>query len=339
MFDCENKTIPNLIMKTPSYKEKIRKSTENLLTCNNDFARMKCAVDQMYEVFSEITGVTFDQLSTDKDIMLPSGKAISTAAAAHCLLEMKRTAIFLRGIHKAISKKLLEKKERSIRILYAGTGPYGTLVTPLLLLHRPDEVKVDWLDINPKALTALKKVIEALEVADFTGDIYCSDATMLELKHTYDIVISETMQACLKNEPQVAVMQNLIPQCNASTIFIPEQITIEAYLKKRGIWDGDQLLVEGGETTLIGELFSVKKDSLDHKHYRKVIDLPSSLNGPYDLHLHTTIKVFCNEILGLNDCSLNMPQRYFEFRDNYPKSIEFWYKQSNKPIIESKILD
>jgi len=61
-------------------------------------------------------------LNQDKDIMLPSGKAISAAAAAHCLLEMKRTAVFLRGIHKAILHKLKEKKGSQLRILYAGTG-------------------------------------------------------------------------------------------------------------------------------------------------------------------------------------------------------------------------
>jgi hypothetical protein len=326
-------------MKTPSYKEKIKKSTENLLTCNDDFARMKFAVDQMYQVFSEITGVNIGQLNTEKDIMLPSGKAISTAAAAHCLLEMKRTAVFLRGIHKAISKKLTEHKEGQIRILYAGTGPYGSLVIPLLLLHSADEVKVDLLDINPKSLDALSKVTEALKLGDYIGEIYCADAATIKLTHKYDIVISETMQACLKKEPQVAIMQNLIPQCNADTIFIPEQITIDAYLKKRGIWDGDRLMVEGGETNLLCELFSVSKGNLNSNRYRKIVDIPATLTGPYDLLLYTTIQVFCNEVLGLNDCSLNMPLRYFEFRGNYPSSIEFWYTQSNKPKIESKILD
>jgi hypothetical protein len=325
-------------MSNRPYKKTIRESAVTLLKCGDDFALMKQAVDNIYQVFSIITGITIDQLNQDKDIMLPSGKAIGVAAAAHCLLEMKRTAVFLRGIHKAILQKLQEKKGSQLRILYAGTGPYGTLVIPLLLLFRAEEIKVDWLDINPIALTALQKVIEALDVADYSGVIYCSDATTLQLKHSYDIAISETMQACLKKEPQVAIMQNLIPQCNADTIFIPEQITIDAYLKKRGIWDGDRLLVEGGETNLIGELFSVNKDNLDNKNYRKVVALPESLNGPYDLLLYTTIKVFDDEVLGVNDSSLNMPLKYFELRDNYPKAIEFWYNQTNSQRIESKCM-
>jgi predicted RNA methylase len=326
-------------MKTASYKEQIKKSAKNLLGCKDDFILMKHSVDQMYQVFSEITGVTIQHLNQDKDIMLPSGKAIGMAGAAHCLLEMKRTAVFLRGINKAILQKQQEKKESQLHILYAGTGPYGTLIIPLLLLYNKEELKVDLLDINPDSLAALQKVINALELGNYIGDIYCSDAATIRLKRQYDIVISETMQACLKNEPQVAITQNLIPQCGPDTVFIPEQITIDAYLKKRGIWDGDQLLIEGGKTSFLSELFAVDKQNLESNSYRKVVDLPQSLNGPYDLLLYTTIKVFCNEVLGLNDCSLNMPLRYFEFRDNYPKSIEFWYNQSNKPKIESKILD
>ena len=317
-----------------SYKEKVKKFAENLLACENDFAQMQYAVDLIYQVFSEITGVNTDQLSTDKDILLPSGKAISTAAAAHCLLEMKRTAVFLRGIHKAISKKLTENKEGQIRILYAGTGPYGTLVIPLLLLNQAGQIKVDLLDINPKSLDALHKVTGTLELDDYIGKVYCADAATIKLTHLYDIVISEAMQACLKKEPQVAIMQNLIPQCKADTIFIPEQITIDAYLKKRGVWNGDRLLNEGGETTHVGELFSVKKGNLDTKNYRRVIDLPTSLNGPHDLLLYTTIIVFDNEVLGINDSSLNRPLKYFEFRNHYPSSIEFWYNQTDTPKIE-----
>lgn len=91
---------------------------------------MKQSVDVLYQVFSSITGVTINQLNRDKDIILPSGKAISTAAAAHCLLEMKRTAVFLRGIDKAISLKLSGATTKPVSILYAGTGPYGTLFIP-----------------------------------------------------------------------------------------------------------------------------------------------------------------------------------------------------------------
>ena len=201
------------------------------------------------------------------------------------------------------------------------------------------QVRVTLLDINPVSVEAVEKLYTTLGIDVFAEMFVLSDASIYKVDRQYDIVISETMQAGLKKEPQVAIMQNLIPQCKADTIFIPEQIIIDAYLRKRGIWDGDQLLEEGGKTTFISELFSVNKERLDVSTYRKVVDIPQSLVGPHDLLLYTTIKVFNEEVLGLNDCSLNMPLKYYELRDRFPLSIEFWYTQTEKPKIESKVLD
>lgn len=318
-------------------KENLIKTAEVIIQCGEDYNKMKQSVEKIYEIFSSITGIDINNLN-EGDIHLPSGKAISPSGAAHCLLEMKRTAVFLRGIKKAIDSKV-KGCDKFVRILYAGCGPYATLITPLLHFYNKNNVRVTLLDINSESLKASEKLLKELELDEYAECFVLADATVYKVDQQYDIVISETMQAGLKNEPQVAVMQNLIPQCNADTIFIPEQITIDAYLKKRGIWDGDQLIEEGGETNHLCELFSVNKTNLDSHTYRKVISLPQTFNRPYDLLLYTTIKIFDSEILGLNDCSLNMPLRYFELRENCPKSIEFWYSQSNKPKIESKVLD
>jgi predicted RNA methylase len=303
---------------------------------------MKQAVDDLYQVFSKITGVTIDQLNQDKDIMLPSGKAIGVAAAAHCLLEMKRTAVFLRGINKAILQKLQERKGNRLRILYAGTGPYGTLVIPLLLLYSKEEIKVDWLDINPNALNALQKVIETLEVADYTGDIYCSDATTIQLSYSYDIAISETMQACLKNEPQVAVMQNLIPQLNDECIFIPEEIKIDASLTNPKMEMERLLYYDNNEQHSVvrrslGNIFAVSKNELYSIGSRTTIIIPADVVPDFPvLKLFTTVRIFDNEILTDNDSSITLPQLYYDFRKQQVRSVEFWYVPGEKPRIESK---
>ncbi len=308
-----------------------------LINCSENCLRMKQSVDSLYELFKSITGIDFTNWS-DGDIHLPSGKAISPEGAAHCLLEMKRTAIFLRGIKQAIDLKMSDGKEQ-VKILYAGCGPYATLITPLLHYYSADRINVTLLDVNSVSLNSAEKLINELGLGDYIEQFVLTDATIYTIDRPYDIVISETMQAGLKNEPQVAIAQNLIPQCKPETIFIPEQITIDAYLRKRGIWDGDQLLEEGGETNHLCELFAVNKTNLDSSNYRKVVTLPPTFNKPYDLLLYTTIKVFGSEVLGLNDCSLNLPLKYLELREGHPKAIEFWYNQSSKPKIESKNLD
>lgn len=312
-------------------------SSKELINCRDDYFLMKRACDDLYQLFSSITGVDISKLS-EGDILLASGKAISPSGAAHCLLEFKRTAIFLRGIKKAIDSKIDESNNK-VNILYAGCGPYATLVTPLLSFYSSKQVNITLLDINPVSLTAVEKLYKSLGLDSYVADIALADASVYKVEMPYDIVISETMQAGLKKEPQVAIMQNLIPQCGADTIFIPEKITIDAYLKKRGIWDGDQLIEEGGKTTHLCELFSVSIAQLDVGSYRKVVDIPQSLVGPYDLLLYTTIKVFNDEVLGLNDCSLNTPLKYYELRNGYPKAIDFWYSQTDRPKIESKVLD
>jgi len=136
--------------------ETVRRETNTLISCEDDFLLMKRAVDELYRVFSAITGVTINQLNTESDIMLPSGKAIGMAGAAHCLLELKRTAVFLRGINKAILSKKKAHIALPLRVLYAGTGPYGTLVVPLLTLLTPKDIIVDLLEIN--GLPVFKKL-------------------------------------------------------------------------------------------------------------------------------------------------------------------------------------
>jgi len=312
-----------------------------LLECKDEVWQMKQAVDELYQIFSQITGVTIDQFNQHPDFMLPSGKAISTAGAAHCLLEMKRTALFLRGINKAILLKLSESSTKPISILYAGTGPYGSLIVPLLSLYLPDELTVDLLDINPNSLAALKKLIDTLALGEYMGETYCTDATTFTITRQYDIVISETMLACLKSEPQVAIMQNLIPQLEDNCIFIPEEISIDANLINPKMEMDRLMYYETEEPPFerisLGNIFTVNKNKLDCSLYNKTLSINDfTANFPI-LKLFTTVKVYENEILSDNDSSITLPKQYYDFRKEQAKEVQFWYVQGEKPRIESRI--
>ena len=321
----------------------VRQTVQVLLNCSDDYALMKQAVDDLYQVFSSITGVTINQLNRDKDIILPSGKAISTAAAAHCLLEMKRTALFLRGIDRAISLKLSEATSKPTRILYAGTGPYGTLVMPLLLLYKPKEIIVDLLDINPDSLVALKKIINKLGLEEYIGEVYCTDATTFTVRKRYDIVICEAMLACLKSEPQVAIMQNLIPQLGEECIFIPEEISIDAYLtnpkmemERLFYYETDQ---PPFERRLLGNIFTISKHNLNSILTRKTLSIPDDISSFPVLKLFTNINIFDIQILSDNDSSITLPKQYYDFRKQRARAVEFWYEQGEKPRIESQVVN
>lgn len=321
--------------------ETIRPAARYLLDCSDDFLLMKNAVDELYQLFSRITGVKIENLSSDKDIMLPSGKAISSASAAHCLLEMKRTAVFLRGINKAILQQLSANNGKQIRILYAGTGPYGTLLVPLLVLYTSGQIKVDLLDINPASLEALRKLVETLGIRDFIGEMYCADATTFSLKYHYDIVISETMLACLKSEPQLAVMQNMIPQLSSDSIFIPENISIEAALTNSKMEQDRLSYYEGEQPPFqrieLGTLFRVNRHHLDAGQMHKTVEIPDAAVDFPILKLFTTVTVFADEMLSENDSSITLPVKYYDLRQQPVHRVEFWYVQGEKPHIESRI--
>lgn len=316
---------------------KIKKSSLALINCKNDFFLMKQAVDNLYEVFRAITGIDIQNLN-DGDILLPTGKAISPSAAAHCLLEMKRTAIFLRGIKKAIDLKI-KNSSSIVNILYAGCGPYATLITPLLTLYNTENIKVTLLDINQTSLKASKNLINELGLKYFIDEYILADASVYKIDKDYDILISETMQSCLHNEPQVSIMQNIIPQMKEDAIFIPQRITIDAYLKNPGKWDDNKGRWVDIRSKFLSKLFSVDQENLDITKYRNTVIIPDNLNGYIELMLHTSIIIFKDEILGMNDCSLNLPKKFYEFKEQYAKEIEFWYSPSDKPVIECKVVE
>jgi hypothetical protein len=315
----------------------VKEASSKLINCENDFYYMKQAVDNLYEIFKTITDIDINDLNTG-EIILPSGKAISPSSAAHCLLEMKRTAIFLRGIKKAIDNKG-NNNTGTINILYAGCGPYATLITPLLTMYKTNDLRITLLDINQTSLNSAEKLVNELRFEDFIDGYILADASGYKIDKDYDIVISETMQACLKNEPQVSIMQNLIPQMKENAIFIPQQITIDAYLKNPGRWDEEKAQRIGIESKFLKKIFSIDCNNLDSDKYRATVDIPDNLDGFIELMLHTTIVVFEDEILEVNNCSLNMPIKFYEFKEQYTKAIEFWYSFLPQPNIETRVVD
>lgn len=318
---------------TKAQIETVRQAAYTLVNCADDIGLMKRTVDELYRIFSAITGVTIDGLNSDEAVMLPSGKAISTAAAAHCLLEMKRTAVFLRGINKAILVKISEAACKPVNILYAGTGPYATLVAPLLLLFNPSEIKIDLLDINQVSLNSAIKVLKQLGLEQFIGSVYLADAAIFKVEKNYDVVISETMQAALKKEPQVAIMQNLIPQTGDRCIFIPEAITVEAALVSSEKLNAETWSYEGVQRIGLGEVLTVDRNHLDVENDPTVVRVPNAIGECRQMNLYTTIRVFGEHVLGEGDCSLTLPLRIGRRERVEGETITFWYEQGEVPGI------
>lgn len=326
------------------YFNKLSEATRLILQCGNNFFEMKRAADQMYEVYTAISEVNAGN-SKDGEIMLASGKAISPGAAAHCLLEFRRTAVFLRGICKAIQSITDKAQDRPVSILYAGCGPYATLVTPLFTLFTPDQLQVDFLDINDTSLSSAEKIVTSLGVEQYVRSYHLEDAATCDLPQgcDCDIVISETMQSCLANEPQIAIMQNLIPQMREDAIFIPEEISIDAYLtdpkQEMDKFFYSEKPKPPVERISLGNVLRFNKECLKGDEFNGEVTIPEDISTCVDLKLFTTVKVFAEELLNDNDSSITMPKKYYEFKKRYAHRVLFWYDQTIVPKIECKVVE
>ncbi len=329
-------------MKNRSLLPEIKALTKNLLEGGEDFLLLKQSADSLYQIFSSITGIKVNSLDNN-EIVLPSGKAISSASAAHCLIEFKRTAVFLRGIHKAIQQKK-EEGIQPVQIFYAGCGPYATLITPLLSLYQQGEVKVTVIDVNERSLDAAKRLIEYLDFDEFINDFLLTDAVTFNLDRKYDIIVSETMRSCLEGEPLPHILHNLAPQMSSEAIFIPEKVTIDAYLTNpelevaRMRWDNrDKGIVD---KLFIGKILEFDLQNYEEKKLKGEVAVPENIGSYYELKLFTSIQVFGDEILKESDCSLTLPKKFYDFqKKKYADKIAFWLELKGHPKIDCKIIE
>lgn len=315
---------------TPQANQVISSATKTLLF-DTDYHNLTAALKQLHQIFAAFTGIRAGDI-TDDDINLPSGKAVSTIKAAHCLLEIDRTRKFLRGIYQAINQFLDKQPDQPVNILYAGCGPYATLLTPLTTLFTSQQVRFTMLDINAASLEAAHLLYRELGILDYVMDFVCTDATSYQLPANvrYDMIISETMLNALRKEPQLAIMNNLVPQLHPEAIFIPETITVEAMLTR---WEEEYnyFVIPDYEPKRIkaGLVYCASREFLLPKPV--VIHAPAS-ETHNRLDLFTEINVFGGEILTTYNCSLTMPLAICKL-ENHQKdvAVTFEYVMSDHP--------
>ncbi|AUC74425.1 hypothetical protein [Olleya sp. Bg11-27] len=158
------------------------------------------------------------------------GLALSPIHAKDCLEDYVRTARFTKGTYKAIQKAIQIFKNKKIEIVYAGTGPLGTLLVPLLPLFSSDDIAITFIDIHEDSILNLKQIINHLGYKDYVKAYLIEDATTFKFKEGAHIhvAITETMDKGLTKEPQVSITQNLVMQLCEKGILVPEDIEISS---------------------------------------------------------------------------------------------------------------
>src|SRR5262249_38287209 len=122
----------------------------SVLLFADDDSHLEAAVTSLDRLFRDITGMREDTVDPrDRSaILLPAGPAISPLDAGRCLLDPRRTAIFLRGLHAAVQEAKRRFPGEVIHVLYAGCGPFAPLCLPLLPLLAGQAVRFTLIDVH-----------------------------------------------------------------------------------------------------------------------------------------------------------------------------------------------
>lgn len=272
----------------------------------------------------------------DRATITARGKAVSAITAAQCADDIERSRVFLHAIYQAITDKLKEKPR--VQLLYAGTGPLGWLVLPLLLLLKDkvpcERLRVTFLDIHPDSLEMLSQLLGGLGVAAYVEHIEQADACYWQppVGVRYDLIVSETMKHLLQQEPQVSVFAHLQSFLADDGELIPQQIILSAALCRRiSPLDPPQWDVE------LGEFFRLNHQTARALNGGDLSPLSSSLPVPdYPAHLlhlklATSIQVYRGHWLRENQSQLTLPRYRYNAAPRPGSQLHFQYQLGREP--------
>ena len=272
---------------------------------------------------------TINTIQKDNEVITSGGIALSSFDAALCLDDYIRTTRFLKGVYAAIQDLFQQFPEQKIHVLYAGCGPYATLMLPLLPLFQPEQLEVILLDINEESISSVKLLIDAMGLEDYPLTVMQADAIQYQKPSswTLHLLVTETMFHALIREPQVSITTNLAAQLEPDGILIPEAIHIdlaysffgnEPYLKSEAI-AFESLSIKGSliypHRYAVERLFTINKerefltlvDKSTQTVTSKYFDLPKEYSAFPDICLLTRINIYKNQMLDSAESYITNP--------------------------------
>lgn len=223
---------------------------ETLLTAERREA-LDAAAANLHSLCSEVAGVPADEAK-----QLPSGLAISPSDAARCALDGLRLGTFLRGVRFALEDLRSRFAGERLLLLYAGSGPFGALLLPLLPTLDPRDVGVTFVDVHEGSIARLRMLLDELGLSDFVTGLHAADATTFVAEQPPHVVVCEAMQRSLAKEPQVAIVRNLAPQLRSGGVLVPERVTLHLGLAHAASIASDPA---GAEVEVLGVAFDLSR--------------------------------------------------------------------------------
>lgn len=305
-----------------SERRRLREVTERLLDPGTPPSTLRPEVLELVDLLAAAVGArSREEAITSGETRLAAGLALSPAMAAMCAEDFVRTIVFLRGLRAAVARHRAGDPGRPTRVLYAGTGPYATLAVPLMCLMDPAEVCFTLLEVHPEALRSAERVVRHFGLGDFVDRTHAVDALahVVDPAAPPDVILVETMQACLDKEPQVAVVRHLAAQAPAA-VLVPEEVRIDLRLVDVGRefspCSGDGTIIPTDRDRLdLGPVFVLDRAALhtwaelgeDELPGRRV-QAPGAWEDRHQPLLFTTVRVSGDHVLRDYDSGLTSPR-------------------------------
>ena len=279
-----------------------------------------------------------------------SGLAISPTLAAMCIREPFRTLAFIRGLNEAISDAMCPN--RPVRVLYAGCGPYALLAVPLMTVFSREQVKFTLLDIHPESLDSALALIDSFGLAHHLDGSHCADATRYQIPSDKkpDVIVSETMAVCLRNEPQVTIARRLLAQAPDARM-VPQSVSVEVCVLN---WSMEHVVMPADyageipqskrDRVYLGKIFELDAANISRWEGMEGdripagrVRIPASLDSRYRPYLLTRIVVYGQNHLQDYDCSLTIPQR-LQGKVQGGENLQFHYQLGKNPRLKHEVM-
>ncbi len=311
-------------MSTENVKKKLFEITQNLISEDVDSDVLNNSIEDLKLLLEKVSGLNQEAPVNSENILLPTGKAIGPKWAGMCLEDIPRTHKFIKGIHYAVQKILEKNPKKPVTILYAGTGPFATLILPLLSLYKPSELQLILLEVNIISIESLKKIIKGFDTFEYIKAIYHCDAANFILPSEFeaDILLVECMQHALLREPQVGITYNLLPQLKKDAILIPEEVSLHLALvnmdekneylsnenneAKRDYYENSEAVFTLNKAVVLQNSSDFKKEGFQfpekETHFSK-----KQLNNNDLIAISTEITVYKNISINIDESGLTVP--------------------------------
>lgn len=336
----------------------IHSCMNTILNPDSSCESLNDAVEGIRKLFSDITGESaMSDMSNLSGRITPHGYSLDPMGALNCISDVLRTVKYMRGINIALKDLRNLLPDSIINIVYAGCGPFASLLLPLAATMNLSKMKMYLVDINLESLQNVRMLIQGLELSEEPFELICADASTFRFNSelSMHMLITETMYPALNKEPQVAITLNLASQLYENGILIPQEVIINAFVsdpavefseKDKNKRSTDFLDEIKSRRTSLGKVFSLgltkineckdENGEIDTAEIFKLeageIIMPKSVRQDDALMLATRIIVYKDIVIEEYESGLTAPFIYDKEYNKQPGAVlKFYYEISEYP--------